>query len=317
MAELSVIIPARNEIFLQKTIENILENIEADTEIIAVCDGYWPDPPVRDHERVNIIHFTKPVGQRAATNAGARLSQAKYVMKCDAHCAFDKGFDRKLIADCQPDWTMVPAMFNLHAFDWMCKNCGFRSYQGPKPKVCSQCNQESEHEMVIVWRRRKARLTIAWRFDSDMHFQYWKDYKNRPEAQGKIIDTMSFIGACWFMFRDRYWELEGLDEKHGFWGQVGTEVACKSWLSGGRLCTTKKTWFAHMFRTKNDGFSFPYQISGRDIQRARDYSIDLWKNNKWPKQKYDLQWLVDKFSPVPGWDNSLEENRVLAAIDSI
>ena len=108
MAELSVIIPARNEIFLQKTIENILENIEADTEIIAVCDGYWPDPPVRDHERVNIIHFTKPVGQRAATNAGARLSQAKYVMKCDAHCAFDKGFDRKLIADCQPDWTMVP-----------------------------------------------------------------------------------------------------------------------------------------------------------------------------------------------------------------
>ena len=43
--DLSVIIPARNEMFLQQTIANILENIEADTEVIAVCDGSWPDPP--------------------------------------------------------------------------------------------------------------------------------------------------------------------------------------------------------------------------------------------------------------------------------
>ena len=41
------------------------------------------------------------------------------------------------------------------------------------------------------------------------------------------------------------------DEKHGSWGQYGTEWACKSWLSGGKLITTKKTWFGHMFRTGN------------------------------------------------------------------
>jgi len=45
MRDLSVVIPARKEMFLQRTIESVLSNIEADTEVIAVCDGYWPDPP--------------------------------------------------------------------------------------------------------------------------------------------------------------------------------------------------------------------------------------------------------------------------------
>jgi len=39
--ELSIIIPSRNEIFLRETIEDILKNIEADTEIIAVCDEIY------------------------------------------------------------------------------------------------------------------------------------------------------------------------------------------------------------------------------------------------------------------------------------
>ena len=106
MRDLSVIIPGRNEEFLQKTIENVLENIQSDTEIIAICDGYWPDPPVLDHPRVIVVHHTDPIGQRAATNEGARISQAKFVMKLDAHCAVDKGFDAKLIKDCRRrNWT--------------------------------------------------------------------------------------------------------------------------------------------------------------------------------------------------------------------
>ena len=39
MKDLSILIPARNEQFLKRTIDDILENIEADTEIIAVLDG--------------------------------------------------------------------------------------------------------------------------------------------------------------------------------------------------------------------------------------------------------------------------------------
>jgi len=154
MRDLSVIIPARNEIFLQKTIESILENIEADTEVIAVCDGYWPDPPIEDNPRVTIIHHTDSVGQRAATNGGARLSEAKYMMKADAHCAFDKGFDVKLMDGCKYEWTLVPKMYNLHAFDWQCKQCGHRVYQGPYPKSCEKCDNTENFEMVVVWQPR-------------------------------------------------------------------------------------------------------------------------------------------------------------------
>ena len=39
MRDLSILIPARNEVFLEQTIKNILENAEADTEVIAVLDG--------------------------------------------------------------------------------------------------------------------------------------------------------------------------------------------------------------------------------------------------------------------------------------
>jgi glycosyltransferase involved in cell wall biosynthesis len=36
---LSVIIPAKNEIYLERTIRNILENAEGEIEVIAELDG--------------------------------------------------------------------------------------------------------------------------------------------------------------------------------------------------------------------------------------------------------------------------------------
>ena len=53
--DLSIIIPARNEMFTAKTVENILENIEADTEFIVVLDGALTDPGIPKHDKVNII----------------------------------------------------------------------------------------------------------------------------------------------------------------------------------------------------------------------------------------------------------------------
>ncbi len=306
--DLSILIPSRNEMFLGLTIENILQNIQGDTEIIAVCDGAWPEPPIKDHPRVTLVHHSESIGQRAATNEAARLSTAKFVMKCDAHCTFDKGFDVKLMADCEPDWTVVPRMYNLHAFDWKCQSCGKTWYQGPTPSECKKCHNKEGFERVIVWKKRESRKSDHWRFDKDLHFQYWGELGKRPESKGDIVPTMSFIGACWFMHRSRYWELDGLDEKHGSWGQVGTEVSCKSWLSGGQLLTNKKTWFSHMFRTQGGDFSFPYPMKGSDQDKARKHSRRLWLDNKWPKQKYPLSWMVKKFWPVPGWDKVPEDN---------
>jgi len=98
------------------------------------------------------------------------------------------------------------------------------------------------------------------------------------------------------MHRDRFWELGGCDENPGGWGQQGIEVSLKAWLSGGCLKVNKKTWFAHWFRG-GGGPGFPYHITGKDVDKARNYSMDLWLNNKWPLQVRDFEWVVDKFKP--------------------
>ena len=139
------------------------------------------------------------------------------------------------------------------------------------------------------------------RFDKELVFQYWREFKSRPEAKPDIAPLMSSLGACWMMHRKRYREIGGMDERHGSWGQMGTEVACKSWLSGGQHVVNKRTWYSHMFRTQGGDFGFPYKISGRDQEAARKYSRDLWMNNKWKGAKHPLEWLLDKFKPVPTW----------------
>jgi glycosyltransferase involved in cell wall biosynthesis len=176
MADLSILIPARNEMFLKQTIDNILENIEADTEIITVMDGYWAEPPIPQHDRVTIVHLNESIGQRAATNMACKLSSAKYVMKVDAHCSFDKGFDRKMIEAISghDNWTMVPMMKNLHAFDWVCTD-GHRRYQGPSGPCQEKLNdgkswfQMREHLCGNVSGMR-TRLVAGNRLNAEHYF---------------------------------------------------------------------------------------------------------------------------------------------------
>jgi len=298
---LSVIIPTRNEEFLSKTIKNVIENSNDQTEVIAICDGYKPYPRIEEHPRVRAVYLDNAIGQRAAVNLGVKKSSAKYMMKLDAHCAVDKDFDIKLMENCQPDWTVVPRMYNLYAYDWKCYGCGKKEYQGRKFECCGDVKKK------LVWKKKRRTISDFMRFDSFLHFGYWSEYGKRPEAKQDICEQMSAIGACWFMERDRYLELEGLDEGHGGWGQVGVEIACKSWLSGGKQIVNKKTWFAHLFRTGNfkgtghNGGTFPYPLENKDVEKARKYSRNLWLNNKWHKQKYKLKWLIEKFNPIPGW----------------
>lgn len=292
---LSVIIPARNEIYLQKTIESILFAAEGEIEVIAILDGYWPEPVIRDDSRVTLIHHTNPIGQRAAINEGVRVAKGKYILKTDGHSLFDQGFDTKLKADCEYDWTVVPRMYNLDAENWKRKEKYVTDY------------------MYIRSPHIKDRpLRAFYLNDGETKREYreeYKAYKNASWRKGEICDVMTGQGACWFMHKDRFWELGGMDEAHGSWGQVGVEVALKAWLSGGSLKVNKKTWFAHMFRTTAK--QIPYKMSGKDQQIARNYSLDFWMGEKWDKQIRPLSWLVKKFSPVPTWNDSEIEVSVI------
>jgi len=329
--DLSILIPARNEMFLARTIEDILANIEADTEVIAVLDGKWADPPIPQNDRVNVIYLPESIGQRAATNLACKLSKAKYVMKCDAHCSFDKGFDTKMIdafKEAGDNVTMVPIMRNLWAFDWKCFYCGWKKYQGPTPQKCGQCGKSDKIRRKMLWIGKTNPQSTSYCFDCTPHFQYFEDWKHRPQYQKDkeekgLTETMSLQGSCWMLTRDKYWELNICDEKFGSWGSQGIEVAAKTWLSGGRVLVNHKTWYAHMFRTQGGDFGFPYPISNKDQEKAKNYARELFfdervlsrsaQNNNWDKQIYPLSWLVEKFWPVKGWTEQdlqkLKENK--------
>jgi len=313
--DLSILIPARNEIFLAQTVNDILSNIEGKTEIIVVLDGAWDEPKLPEDPRVTVVYQSTAIGQRASTNKACRLSQAKYVMKCDAHVAFDKGFDVKIMKAMEghDDWTVMPRLYNLHVFDWKCNKCGNRWYQGQTPQFCHldqnekeinpNCDNKTDFERVMVWKPRLNRRSDFMRFDNDLHFQYFPEFGKRPEGQDEVADLMSILGACFVITRERYWDLNICDEEYGSWGGQGTEVACKSWLSGGRLVVYKGTWYSHLFRTQGGDFGFPYVQSGKQIDHARQMNRDFWFNNSWPKQTRPLSWMVEKFWPVPGWSD--------------
>jgi glycosyltransferase involved in cell wall biosynthesis len=321
MTDLSVLIPARGEEFLDRTIQDVLEKIEGETEIIAVLDGYTPEPPLKQIDpRITLIYLPISRGQRAATNLAAKIAKGKYLMKIDAHCAFDQGFDVKMMADMQDDWTLVPTMKNLHAFDWICPN-GHRRYQSPSG-VCTECGKETTKD--IVWIAKNNPTSTTYRFDKTMHFQYWSELGKMQ--QGDLIESMSIQGSCFMCTKEKYFELDLCGEEFNSWGQQGVEVACKTWLSGGKVMVTRKTWYAHMFRTQGGDFGFPYENPQSKVNENRELSRQLFKGDTWPKAKHKFQWLLDKFNP-PEWgitkgiiyytDGKLDENIAKPVINQL
>lgn len=292
---ITVIIPAREEKYLKRTIENVLENAEGVIEIIAICDGWWPEEDLKEypftHEYVRLIHNTEARGQRPGINDAARIALGDYIMKLDAHCAVGPGFNKILEEQTEYDWTVIPEMYNLDPETW-------------KPKLFDN------YEEAVHMGKVNPYMYMAI-VDGHLRAQYFSGKKLRNKfienREIKIDETLCCMGPSFFMHKDRFWELGGCDEEHGHWGQQGVEVSCKAWLSGGKLMVNKNTWFAHWFRGShvhdNGKRGFPYQMRQSQVNQARAYSDDLWLNDKWEGRKKDLTfaWLIKKFDP-PKWE---------------
>jgi len=284
---LSVVIPARNEPYLQKTIDDIFDKAEEDLEIITILDGYWPDPPLKEDKRVKVIHWTESRGMRKAINAGAKIAQGKYLMKCDAHCCFDQGFDKKLKADCEYDWTVVPRRYDLRRKTWE---------RGDKI-----------YDFQYITNPKDERYP--------MKGANWPEYAERVKVQ-EICDLMTSQGSCWFMHWQRFWDLGGLDDvNYGTMGREAQETCLKAWLSGGRYVLNRKTWYAHW--KKNAGKHHPWRATYPkpvgDREKSRDYVIECFTKNNWPLQKRKFEWIIEHFKPVPTWHRreSLEPIRYI------
>lgn len=305
-----MLIPARQEEFLRQTVLDVLKNRRADTEVVVGLDGAWAEPRLDQDERLNVVYVPESVGQRAITNLCARLARGRYLIKVDAHCALDEGFDRKMLdafaslGDKARGTVMAPLMRNLHVFNWKCPKCGFQVYQDKEP-ICRVYDrhpgQDVRMRKKLLWIAKPNPESYAYCFDPEPHFQYHGEQKRRIQQAGDMLgESMSLQGSAFMCSADDYWRLEVCGEEFGSWGSQGIEVACKFWLSGGQVLVNRATWYAHCFRTKPN-FGFPYKLSGRQVDHAKQHARELFFEGAWPGMVRPVSWLVERFWPVPGW----------------
>jgi len=275
MSRVSVIIPGRCEQYFQQTIDSTLDNATGDIEIIAIADGYKPDPPLRAwHKCVKIIQLDESIGQRAAYNLGVKESTGEYVMKIDAHAMLCPGYDEILKAHCPDKTVVIPEMRRLNVHEWKDKPTG------------------KTHFMY---------------FGLDLYCHYWRDYRKREGAQSEYPEVMSGQGSCWFTTREWNDYIGLLDEGVGSWGNVGIEISLRTWLCGGSQIVNKNVWQAHWFRKDEGGFTYP--MDGRKVARAHNYTWKKYyfKDDAFEHQERPFRWLIEKFAPVPGWEVYLQD----------
>lgn len=293
---LSIIIPSREEMFLNKTIEDLLEKATGEIEVVAVLDGYtpsavnkefWSTPDLIKDPRVIYVYNETSLGMRKCINKGVKASKGDYLMKLDAHCMFMKGFDTKLIEDMESNWVVIPARYSLDAEKWEIE-------KNNKPR--------RDYHYLCFPERGKPH-------DWGMHgVEWWDRGRERSDAKYDIDDNMSFQGSCWIMNRKWFTDfLGGMDEDpiYAGWAQEPTEIGNKTWLGGGALKINKKVWYAHLHKGRR--YPRTYVPDEAGIIRGHNHSAWYWMTNQWKDRIHDMNWLVEKFMPVPTWpeDRSL------------
>lgn len=283
MSKVSVILPSRNERFLPQTIQSVLRNATGDIEVIAVLDGYWPDPPLPNDPRLVVVHRGQARGMRPAINVGVAVASGEYLMKLDAHCDVSEGFDQILAAECDRDWIVVPRRMSLDPFAWTVEDNGkspvdahYLSYPFERPGDPS-CGLHG-----TVWNARA-----------------------RSRTHILLDEEMSSQGSCWFMHRDHWARLGPMEvSKYGNFIQEFQEIGLKTWLGGGKVMVNKKCRYLHWHKGKHGR---GYWISKGEQERGARFATKYWMTDSWPERVCDLKWLIERFWPVPGWPKDLDE----------
>ena len=287
MKKLSIIIPARHELYLQQTIDDLLKKASGEIEIITILDGYWPDPILKDDPRLIVIHREKH-GMRSSINAGVAVAKGDYIMKIDAHCMFSEGYDEVLKAECDKDWVVIPRRYSLEvdADPW--------TVRWHRPFVDYEYLSWPWHPGIKVF----GIVGAVW------------DARIEDRINFLLDENLTFQGSCWFtpkeFFLNRIGKLD--DEGYGTFIGEAQEIGLKVWLGGGKVMTNKKVWYGHLwkgqpYREKYKArYGVPYtRIGPTEFKNGNKYSVDYWLNNRWEKHIHTIEWLIDKFWPIPTW----------------
>lgn len=237
---ISVIIPAHKEPHLQRTIDGVHKSAKEKVEIIVALDDYWPEKPLTD---CVTIHAPYEIGMRTAINVAVSQASGKYIMKCDGHCAFKPGFDVELIRDCQPDWVLVPVLYQMDIDTFTCIG--------------------KKREFFYINKQ-------------DYRGNDWREYPDRVKGQ-MLCDLMTMQGSCWFMERDWFDTIGGEDDvNYGNGGREAQEISIKTWEAGGKCILDRNVWYAHWRKPSGNS---TVRRANRD--KSKKYIMERYKDLKW------------------------------------
>lgn len=228
----SIIIPSRNEKYLEQTIFDIQSKAIGDIEIIVVLE----ESDVERNPDIKYIYNKEAKGMRTAINQGVALATGKYIMKSDAHCMFDTGFDQKLKKQHQYNWVQTPSRKRFDPKTWKLTD-----------------TDKPDTDYMFIGKEFKGHK------DND---------KNRDPELKKILidDTEVFQGSCYFVTKDFYNKIGLLDDKNfGTMGSEAVEIAFKTRKNGGRVIINKTTWYAHAHLPRKYGGSMKERRKSRDF----------------------------------------------------
>ncbi len=275
--KLSVILPAYFEPYLQKTIDCLLEKSELgdQLEVLVVMDGWTTS--VKPDPRVRVLQFKDSMGMKECLNAGFREAKGEYIMKLDAHCAVDQGFDRVMVENGKENWLVVPRLYILDESTW--DRDERRPYR--------------DHHY----------------FNSPKQTSYGKGIwaMNWPERTHRrrripIEDLMAVQGSCFMAHREYFLSHINLSKDYGPFAGEQLEVTLGYWLGDGEVKINKRTWYAHLTKRKAHYETGVYRRGYKKHHKTvkgHTNAAKIWLRDS-PNRK-PFKWLVDKFAPVPTW----------------
>jgi len=280
MKRLAIAIPSRNEKFLQRTIQDVLEKATGEVEVYPILDGYEPPPEeLVDDIRVHYIRLPQKsyTQKRHGINHMVNICKSNYVMSLDAHCMMAKGFDEVLIKDLADNEVALPRRQRLDAENW-----------------CIQIQSDGRPPIDYEY------LMYPAKFDPPGFHGFKWDDRTYERWDTKVDETITMQASCWVMHKSWYNKNNFMQiEGYTGWGQEAEEISFTTWCRGGRLITNKNTWYAHLHKGKTYGRM--YFMSKATTKKCNAYAYDFWVNNRLKNKVYNFEWLLARFSPMPNW----------------
>lgn len=272
---LNIIIPSKNEVFLKKTIQDVLAKSVTDIHIYPVLDGYEPDDGLVEDKKVTYIRLPKTwySKKRQGINLVVNSYKSDYVMSLDAHCMLDYGWDEILTKNLNENEVVVPRRNRLDAKNWC-----IQPQSDTRPPI--------DYE-YIMW---------PLKFDPIGFHGFKWDERTLSRWNIPIDETMEIQGSMWLMYKT-WFQKCGFMKIDGYtgWGSEGEEIVFTTYKNDGKVIINKKTSYSHLHKGKEYGRM--YFLPKAETRASYLYAYDFWVH----KNRNFFVKFIEKFWPLPGW----------------